>query len=261
MKINSDAKMASNLGLDHLSTQIPSRVSSDDSPQNIMKAAKAFEAIFVNELMKSMRKTLPKDGLLNSGFANGVFNGMLDQEYAQLMSNSEQFGLARMIAEQMGVNPKDLSKTKSAPSSEMTPIKEQMVEIDGEHVPSWAFKEIGGDAPPTLPTHAHPVSSSPSTSSHTIPASPTHPINSSPSISKESNQDFNPLSKGEEIPSWAFEEIGVDPWESKKPSQSTKPLEILSDPMNSSLIDQFTPLHSQKIEYVRDAYKKLNGKN
>ena len=165
MKINNaEAKMASNLGLDHLSTQIPSRVKSDDSPADIMKAAQAFEAVFVNELMKSMRKTLPQDGLLNSGFANDVFNGMLDQEYAQLMSNSGQFGLARMIAQQMGVDPHDLPKTNTTTPLEATTIKEQMVEINGESVPSWAFKELGADSSPTLPPNAHILSPSPSPS-------------------------------------------------------------------------------------------------
>jgi flagellar protein FlgJ len=104
MKVG-DPNTAASLGLDHLSTNIPNQVSMDDSPEAIREAARAFESIFVNELMKSMRKTLPEDGLLNGGFANGVFNGMLDQEYSQIASRSGQFGLAEVIAEQLGAGP------------------------------------------------------------------------------------------------------------------------------------------------------------
>ena len=83
MKIG-DPKAAAQLGLDNLSTNVPSQVRPDDSPEAIREAAKAFEAVFINQLMKSMRKTLPEDGLLGKGFANQVFNGMLDQEYSQI---------------------------------------------------------------------------------------------------------------------------------------------------------------------------------
>ena len=135
MKIN-QANHAASLGLDHIATELPNRAKVEDSPEAIREAAKAFESIFVNELMKSMRKTLPEDGMLNSGFANGVFNGMLDQEYSQIASRSGQIGLAKVIAEQLGAGPDPYSDAAAA---------ERIVEVDGEEVPAWALEEIQGD--------------------------------------------------------------------------------------------------------------------
>ena len=141
MKIG-DPKAAAQLGLDNLSTSVPSKVSPDESPEAILEAAKAFEAVFINQLMKNMRKTLPEDGLLGKGFANQVFNGMLDQEYSQMASKSGQIGLARMIAEQFGVSASSTSPTSS---SKIDEEEDKMVMIDGEEVPAWMLEEIVDD--------------------------------------------------------------------------------------------------------------------
>ena len=137
MKIN-QANHAASMGLDHIATEIPNKARVEDLPEAIREAAKAFESIFVNELMKSMRKTLPEDGLLNSGFANGVFNGMLDQEYAQIASRSGQIGLADIIAEQLGANVNINSPAAEAAS-------DRIIEVDGEEIPAWALEEIQAD--------------------------------------------------------------------------------------------------------------------
>ena len=135
MKIG-DPKAAAQLGLDNLSTKVPSQMRPEDSPEAIREAAKAFEAVFINQLMKSMRKTLPEDGLLGKGFANQVFNGMLDQEYSQMASKSGQIGLANIIAEQFGVS------THSPQPNKLDQEKDKMVMVDGEEVPSWMLEEI-----------------------------------------------------------------------------------------------------------------------
>ena len=138
MKIG-DPKAAAQLGLENLSTNVPSQVRPDESPEAIREAAKAFEAVFINQLMKSMRKTLPEDGLLGKGFANQVFNGMLDQEYSQMASKSGQLGLADMIAEQFGVSASSTSPSK------LEEEEDKMVMVDGEEVPAWMLEEIVDD--------------------------------------------------------------------------------------------------------------------
>lgn len=61
-------------------------------PEELKNLAKQFESIFVNLLMKSMRATLPKDGLLNS-FSLDMYQSMFDQEVADEMSKSQGKGL------------------------------------------------------------------------------------------------------------------------------------------------------------------------
>ncbi|MGC6416955.1 MAG: rod-binding protein [Bradymonadia bacterium] len=72
------------------------------SPEAIKEVAKQFESIFLHQVFKSMRATVPKDGLLSGGFGGEVFTDMLDQKYADVASSSSSFGLADSIARQLG---------------------------------------------------------------------------------------------------------------------------------------------------------------
>ena len=149
MKIG-DPKAAQQLGLDHISTQIPTKTSIEDSPEAILEAARTFESLFLNEIMKNMRKTLPQDGLLNQGFANNVFNSMLDQEYSQIASKSGQLGLADVIARQLGADPAEIAQREAKEAEATEAVAAETVMIDGEEVPAWALEEIPAD--PWTPT-------------------------------------------------------------------------------------------------------------
>lgn len=144
MKIT-DPSMAQNLGLDHISTQVPTRKSIEDSPEAIKEAARTFESLFLNEIMKNMRKTLPQDGLLNQGFANNVFNSMLDQEYSQIASKSGQLGLADVIAQQLGADTAEIALKEAELAKVQAAEVEKTVMVDGEEVPAWALEEIQDD--------------------------------------------------------------------------------------------------------------------
>ena len=144
MKIG-DPRAAQQLGLDHISTQIPTKTSIEDSPEAIKEAARTFESLFLNEIMKNMRKTLPQDGLLNQGFANNVFNSMLDQEYSQIASKSGQLGLAEVIARQLGADPAEIAQREAKEAEAAEAAANAIVEVDGEEVPAWALEEIPAD--------------------------------------------------------------------------------------------------------------------
>ncbi|MBV70318.1 MAG: hypothetical protein CMH52_03130 [Myxococcales bacterium] len=76
--------------------------SDDGSSEAIFEAAKQFESIFLHQVFKSMRATLPKEGLMNGGFGEEVFTDMLDQQYADMAAGSSSLGLAENIARQLG---------------------------------------------------------------------------------------------------------------------------------------------------------------
>jgi flagellar protein FlgJ len=137
MKIG-DPKLAQQLSLDQISAKPPVNAGPQDSPEQILEVARSFESLFINEIMKNMRKTLPQDGLLNSGFANNVFNSMLDQEYSQIASRSGQFGLANAIARQLGGDPAEIARREEVEA-------EKTVMVDGEEIPAWALEEIRAD--------------------------------------------------------------------------------------------------------------------
>ncbi|VAX33215.1 Flagellar protein FlgJ [peptidoglycan hydrolase] [hydrothermal vent metagenome] len=68
--------------------------------EELKKLAQQFESIFMNQLMKSMRATLPKDGLLSS-FSVDMYESMFDQEVAGEMSKGKGMGLADVLYTQL----------------------------------------------------------------------------------------------------------------------------------------------------------------
>lgn len=75
-----------------------------DPKAGVKMAAQQFEAMFLQMVLKSMRDTVPTDGLMNSDQAR-FYNGMLDQQLAQdLSTNGRGLGFARLIEQQLGRN-------------------------------------------------------------------------------------------------------------------------------------------------------------
>lgn len=69
------------------------------------EAARDFESVFVNQLLKLMRQTVEKSGLISGGRAEEIFQGMLDEKYADIMSRDSRVGIADMIYKEMKKKP------------------------------------------------------------------------------------------------------------------------------------------------------------
>jgi len=73
-----------------------------DPKAGLQGAAKQFEAMFLQMVLKSMRDTVPSDGLLHSDQSR-FYNGLLDQQLAQnLAGGSQGVGFAKLIEQQLG---------------------------------------------------------------------------------------------------------------------------------------------------------------
>lgn len=70
-----------------------------NSPEAVKGAAKQFEALFVNMLMKSMREASPQDGLFDNQQTK-MYTAMLDQQLSQTMA-SRGVGLADVLTRQL----------------------------------------------------------------------------------------------------------------------------------------------------------------
>jgi len=70
--------------------------------KELMELAKQFESIFVNLLIKSMRDTLPKDGLISSHSLD-MYQSLFDEEVANEMAKSpgKGVGLADVLYSQL----------------------------------------------------------------------------------------------------------------------------------------------------------------
>ena len=81
-----------------------------DSEKDMEKVARDFESVFVNKLFESMRKGVPKSGLLDSS-AMKMYQSLMDQELAKLMSERKGMGIGEMVY-------KDLSRLDKVSESE-----------------------------------------------------------------------------------------------------------------------------------------------
>jgi peptidoglycan hydrolase FlgJ len=75
------------------------RKAASDPNGSARDVAKQFEVLFLNMLMKSMRESLPKDGMMSS-HAGETYTGMLDQQLMQKMADRGT-GLAASIERQL----------------------------------------------------------------------------------------------------------------------------------------------------------------
>lgn len=78
-------------------------------------AAKQFEALFLNMMLKSMREASSEDSLLDSDQSR-LYSSMLDQQLSQSMA-SRGIGLADMMVRQLGQgSPTDLPEESAVPA-------------------------------------------------------------------------------------------------------------------------------------------------
>ena len=82
------------------------RLQAKQTPDQALKAAaKQFETVFLNMMLKSMRDATPQDGVFDSEQTK-MFTGMLDQQLAQSMA-SRGVGLAEVMVRQLSHNQPD----------------------------------------------------------------------------------------------------------------------------------------------------------
>ncbi len=83
-------------------------------------AAKQFEAVFMNMLLKSMREATPQDGMFDSEQTK-MFTSMLDQQLAQNMGGARGIGLADMMVKQLSRHSVSPEKVAATPGAELMP--------------------------------------------------------------------------------------------------------------------------------------------
>ena len=85
-----------------LRIETPAPPALDKKHLELKKATQQFEGYFVNELLKEMRKTVPKDTLVkDDGDGQEIFQGMMDQTLSEAMSSRGDLGMAKMMYDQL----------------------------------------------------------------------------------------------------------------------------------------------------------------
>ena len=69
--------------------------------EKLKRACMDFESIFIHQMLKSMRETVPKSGLLGEGPDKGIFESLFDQEWSKSLAQQGGLGLGKMLYKQM----------------------------------------------------------------------------------------------------------------------------------------------------------------
>lgn len=76
---------------------------SEEKNAELRKAAESFEAIFLRQMIGTMRSATKGDTLLGSDAGN-QFRDLMDARLADDMADKQSFGIAEMVLKQFGVD-------------------------------------------------------------------------------------------------------------------------------------------------------------
>jgi flagellar protein FlgJ len=71
------------------------------NPEALRRACQDFEAVMLQSMLKSMRSTVPDDGLLEKDNSRDIFDDLFDQEIATQIARTEGVGIGDMLFRQL----------------------------------------------------------------------------------------------------------------------------------------------------------------
>ncbi len=92
----------------------------DSRNAKLLKAAQQLEGVFVQQLYKAMRDTVPQqEGIVSGGAGEDIFNGLLDQHLAAETPKHWQTGLSDALYRQLSRGlPSDTTAAASMPPND-----------------------------------------------------------------------------------------------------------------------------------------------
>ncbi len=79
----------------------PESAKVDENNQRLKDACCELESLFIHQLLKEMRATIPDSGLPNSGMAKEIYTSMMDSQLAKEISSERGIGLSTVIYDQL----------------------------------------------------------------------------------------------------------------------------------------------------------------
>jgi flagellar protein FlgJ len=97
-----DAQIDTTSILSQATGQVPKvPVHKGQDPEKLKEVCQQFEAIFIQQMYKEMRNTVPEDGLIPRGNADSIYTQLQDMEAAKLTAEQGGIGLAELMLEQL----------------------------------------------------------------------------------------------------------------------------------------------------------------
>jgi flagellar protein FlgJ len=77
------------------------RPTNDARTEQLRHAVQQLESVFVQQLFKAMRETVPRDGMTNGGTGEEMFTGMLDEALASAVPPTATSSLTEALMRQL----------------------------------------------------------------------------------------------------------------------------------------------------------------
>ena len=74
----------------------------------LKEACAELESVFISYLLKEMRATIPKTGLISGGRAEEIYTSMMDSEIAKEMASQRGIGLSSLFLDGLESRPGDV---------------------------------------------------------------------------------------------------------------------------------------------------------
>jgi flagellar protein FlgJ len=81
----------------------------------LRKASHDLEGVFVNELFKAMRDTVPEDGILSQDSGQEMFTSLMDTRLSETYAEKSQSGLGEALYHQLSRRLPDHGAAPGAP--------------------------------------------------------------------------------------------------------------------------------------------------
>ncbi len=69
--------------------------------ESLRQSTREFEALYINEMFKAMRKTIPEGGLIEKDMSQDIYEEMMDMERARIASDGKGIGLGQAMFDQL----------------------------------------------------------------------------------------------------------------------------------------------------------------
>ncbi|MBN2420153.1 MAG: peptidoglycan DD-metalloendopeptidase family protein [Deltaproteobacteria bacterium] len=89
----------------------------EERDNKLKEACKQFESVFVYEMLKSMRNSIPKTDLFSGGQAEEIYQSMLDQELSKNMAGQGSNSIANILYQQLKAIEEKKGNTDSLSSN------------------------------------------------------------------------------------------------------------------------------------------------
>lgn len=84
--------------------------SADNDPQKLKQACSELESLFIYYLVKEMRATVPKSGLIGGGSAEENYTSMLDLQLSKDIAEKRGIGISTALFERLYNNVEKSNK-------------------------------------------------------------------------------------------------------------------------------------------------------